>query len=100
MTSETPAAGGGGDNALRRLIPRVERQVERPPMDGEQQLPLDERARPHGLFGGEMNVGPGVVVRSDLDERDVERSVAPPVFGDAVERAGVAAVKNAMRRAR
>src|SRR5688572_16614481 len=98
---EVSATGDGRSrHTLGRLVPGVEREVERPPMDGKQQRAAQRGVRVDRLLGVQMDVGPELVVRADLHEREVERAVRVADGGEPREGTGIAAVEDAVPRTR
>src|SRR5690606_450469 len=81
--------------------PRVGRQVEGGPVDGQHQAvpgpaALEVDVGPHALLGRHVDVRPEVGVGPDLDHRHVEGPVGGADVLEAVEVAGVAAVVDAV----
>src|SRR5688500_5000009 len=85
-----------GYHTVRRLIPRVKREVERAPVNRQHHSPPHLCMDVDRLFGGEVDIGPGLAVRADLDECEIERPVLRADLGEAGEGPRVAAVKDAM----
>ena len=86
--------------ALNRLGPPVRREVERGPVQREQRPPVHQPIGGERLLRPHVDVGPQRVVPADLDHREVERPEALPDLGEVRAEAAVAAVKDALVRAK
>ncbi len=69
-----PFPRGEREERLHRLVPRVEREDERSPVDGEEAPAPEEGVRLEGVLGPEVDVAPGRVKGADLEQDEVERT--------------------------
>ena len=84
--TSTPAPVGGRQQPLGGLGPRVRRQPEGAPVDRHQQpagVGVEIAVGPHGFLGIHVDVGPGLVVGADRQQRQVERAVVGADLGEA-----------------
>src|SRR4051812_6845771 len=83
----------GSDRTPNRLVPRMEGEVERAPMDREHAAGTHIAMRAHGVFGAHVDVEPGCAgaVGADLHEAQIERAEALADRTEVIGIAGVAA---------
>ncbi len=74
----------------------MHRQIERPPMDRDEQAAAQGDAGFDGLLRTDVKVGPQLIVGSGLNEDGIERTEPLADGREAREHAGVAAVVDAM----
>ena len=82
-------------DALERLHPGVQRQVERAVVAGEQMAPLHVQMGLQALLGVHVDVGPVGVVGAGFDQRQIERAKPLANGLEAVEVARVATEEDA-----
>ena len=63
------------EQRLRRIVPRVESEVERAPVDREQRPASEHREGFERVRGTEVDAAPARVERADLEHHEVERTV-------------------------
>ena len=100
MTSWMRALAAPSASVVDRLIPRVQTEIERAPVHGEQRAAAEHAMRDERVVGAEMDLAPRRVVRADLEHHEIERAAA---LADGLElgrEAGVAAEEHAMARRR
>src|SRR5688500_11538961 len=78
----------------------MEGEVERSPVNRQQELPAQHPVRIDRLLRREMDIGPRLTVCADLDQRQVERPMRGADVREAGEGAGVTAVEDTVPRPR
>ena len=82
-------AGRERHQRLDGLIPRVQREIERCPVDRQERAAAQHVERAQRVRGPEMNRAPRRMPRADLDHADLERTVAPSDLPQLVGEAGI-----------
>src|SRR4030095_9075027 len=91
-----PEARGFGRDAPGRIVPVVEREVERPPVHGNEQPAAQSLVRPDQLLRKDVDRGPRPAVRAGAHPARAERAVLLADRADPVEVSRVAAVEDPM----
>ncbi len=84
---------------LGRLVPRVYREVERAPVDGEKGAAAEQREGIEGVLRAQVNIPPRRVIRADFEHHQVERAESLRDLGVLRRQAGVAAEEDRVLRA-
>ncbi len=86
-----------GNYALNRLVPGVERKVERSPVNGHEKFAAQQLVRVQGVIRAHMDVGPLLTVGAYFEQGEIKRTEALADFAKAIfERAGIGAEVDVM----
>ena len=85
-------SGRGDEQPFCRLGPAVQGQIEGAPMHRHQDLGANRQVGLEGLLWPQVHVGPGLVVRADLDQAEVKGTEPRTDLGEPGKEPGVAGV--------